>query len=81
MDNLARNAMSARKAGMTYGKWKALHPITMGEREPTEKECVCAYCGSIFTKKTKIPQKYCQFYCQNEAAKIRAKERRLQNEN
>lgn len=81
MDNLARNAMLARRDGMSYGQWKAMHPITMGKREPEERECVCEYCGSTFLNKTKRPQKYCQFYCQNEAAKLRAKERRLQNEN
>lgn len=81
MDNLARNAMLARKDGMSYGQWKALHPTTMGEKTPDERECVCLHCGKTFIPKTNRPQKYCQFYCQNAAAQKRERERRLQNEN
>ena len=34
MDRLARNAMLARQAGMTYGKWKALQPVLPLEEKP-----------------------------------------------
>jgi hypothetical protein len=80
MDNLSRNAMLARKSGMSYGQWKALHPNTMkAEKIPDQRECVCHYCGKTFFPKTNRPQKYCQYYCQNEAAKLRAKERSINN--
>jgi len=32
-DNLALDAMDARAAGMTYGKWKAMHPHTKNANE------------------------------------------------
>lgn len=35
MDNLTRDAIAAQKAGMSYGKYKALHPNT---RDDDEKE-------------------------------------------
>lgn len=81
MDNLARNAMLARKAGMSYGQWKALQPNTREEREPIQKGRVCLHCGKIFIPKTNNNQKYCEFYCQNAAAQKRERERRMNNEN
>ena len=65
MDNLARNAMLAKQAGMSYGKWKALHweePKKAGEIP--EGWRVCEYCGKPYKPKTKRKQKYCQFNCQ-----------------
>lgn len=76
MDNLAKDAMLARGAGMSYGPWKALHPKTMEEREPIENGSVCQHCGKTFFPKTNRPQKYCQFYCQNAAAILRMRERK-----
>ena len=81
MDNTSRDAMLARKAGMSYGQWKILHPYTKEEEiEPIEQGSVCQHCGKTFFPKTNRPQKYCQFYCQNAAAKKRERERRLQSE-
>lgn len=74
MDNLARNAMLARQDGMSYGQWKALHPNTMGERIPDERECVCQFCGKTFVKKTKQIRKYCDWFCANQAGNARQKE-------
>lgn len=79
MDNLARNAMSARKAGMTYGKWKALQPIVKVERPLDEMECVCQFCGNTFVKKTRQRRKYCDFICSNQAGREREKARREKN--
>ena len=77
MDNLAKDAMLARKAGMTYGRWKALHPNTKDEVvKPSEKECVCQHCGKTFILKTTHKRKYCEFYCQNAAAQLRLRERK-----
>ena len=76
MDNLARNAMLARQAGMSYGQWKASHPTTKAERGLGERECVCQHCGRVFLLKNKHKRKYCEFYCESEAAKLRQKERK-----
>ena len=51
MDNLARDAMLARQAGMTYGKWKAEHPRTKPDPNrhgPQVIECTCSICGAKF---------------------------------
>jgi hypothetical protein len=81
MDNLTRNAMLARKAGMTYGQWKALHPNTKDDvpKVPLKGECVCQHCGKAFVSRTKQKRKFCDFYCQNAAAQVRLKERKEKN--
>lgn len=57
MDNLARDAMAAVQAGMTYGKWKVLHPHTnpdanavtgRGSDAGLEKFEVCIVCHKVF---------------------------------
>ena len=68
MDNLARDAMLAKQAGMSYGQWKAMQPKQ--EKNPDEIPdgwLVCAYCGKPFKPKTKRPMKYCEAYCANKA--------------
>lgn len=73
MDNLARNAMLARQAGMSYGKWKALQPIV-----PIEKKKIpdgwkaCEHCGEPF--KPKQGQKFCDIYCRTKAYESRQRE-------
>ncbi len=58
-DSLAMDAIAATDAGMTYGKWKAVHPNTKAENEAKlaiEKpkktisvyEHVCRGCGITF---------------------------------
>lgn len=32
-DNLTRDAIAAERAGMSYGKWKAMHPNTKKDLE------------------------------------------------
>lgn len=76
MDNLARDSMLARKAGMTYGQWKALQPVRKIERTPGERECVCEFCGKTFVKKTNQRRKYCDWSCSNYAGQARERERR-----
>ena len=70
MDNLARNAMLAKQAGMSYGKWKALHPTTPPQTDTEQKIpddwSVCQYCGKAFKPRTNRPQKFCGFYCQRQ---------------
>lgn len=77
MDNLAREAMLARQARMTYGRWKAMQEV----REPKKTQdvldgwSVCEWCGKMYKPKTKRPQKYCEPYCQQEAQKQRSREK------
>ena len=45
MDQLTRDSIAAQKAGMSYGKWKALHPMSKVESAPAVTEKVCEICG------------------------------------
>ena len=63
MDRLAMNAMLARQAGMSYGKWKALQPVLPPEPKPTpEGWRECLVCGKPF-KPRGGAQKYCDLSC------------------
>lgn len=74
-DNLSLDAMEARKAGMSYGKWKGLKsPVKIAENEIPEGLKVCAYCRNIFKPSANGRQKYCQLSC---ADKARAERDRL----
>lgn len=74
LDRLTRDAIAAEQAGMSYGKYKALHPHTPDEGEedqepprpkvdPDKYERVCETCGKTFYLTTKVRQKYCSDYC------------------
>lgn len=73
MDNLAREAKLARKAGMTYGKWKAMQkPAKPKKKQIPEGWRECIYCGKPF-KPSHPSQKYCDIYCRNQAYKPKEK--------
>lgn len=69
-DNLALDALAARRAGMSYGAYKALHPETRAANEsgPQSKkqqtttrrvyEFFCRSCGNKFTTTNK-KRRYC----------------------
>jgi hypothetical protein len=86
MDRLARNAMLARQAGMSYGKWKALQPIIPIEPKKVDESHMktCPYCGVKFYS-DKPNRKYCGANCQMqiniERAKLRAKKKKEEEEN
>ena len=62
MDNLARNALLATQAGMSYGKWKAMQPVVVIEkRELPEGVKLCRYCGKEFDSVNN--KKYCSSEC------------------
>ena len=66
MDRLARNAMLARQAGLSYGKWKALQPIVPVEKKPIpEGWKECERCGKPF--KPGPRQRFCELYCRVQA--------------
>lgn len=51
MDNLTKDVLAAEKAGMTYGKWKAMHPNTKPDpnrHNPKILICKCKICGKTF---------------------------------
>ena len=76
MDRLARNAMLARQANMSYGKWKAMQPIVpIAEKKETSpvKMKVCPWCGKQFEAKGK--KVYCDDFCRNQDYYERNKER------
>lgn len=71
MDNLAIETMLARKAGMSYGKRKALQP-RKDQKEKTIPDgwAKCECCGKLFKK---TPNKrFCDIGCRSEAYKARA---------
>jgi hypothetical protein len=79
MDNLAKDAAKALAADMSYGRWKALHPYTKDiEEEPAVPEGlpICKRCGKPFKPRTYRKQMYCEYECQQAAAKERDNEKR-----
>ena len=85
MDNLARNAMLAKQAGMSYGKWKALQPRVETPKPAAKKkaefERVCPWCGKTFIVKSNHVQIYCEFYCRSEAQKERDRQKKRKERN
>ena len=64
MDNLARNAMLARQANMSYGKWKAMQPqaeIITKQLPEGWRRC---WCGKEFTGRAN--KKHCCRACRVE---------------
>lgn len=75
MDRLTLDCIAAQKAGMTYGKWKALHPCTEeGIAETPKKEVkLCQNCGKEMSNCYK-GRLYCGEECAYEAKMERARE-------
>ena len=72
MDNLARDSARALQAGMSYGKWKALHPHTKHEAMQTaEEERLCQRCGKPLPKGSRECRKYCSDRCKMAADSAR----------
>ena len=69
MDNLAREAMMEKQAGMSYGRWKAMHydptkaaPVK-AEKPKSEYEVTCLYCVKTFIKADKRKRLFCDDNC------------------
>ena len=73
MDNLAKDAAAALAAGMSYGKWKAMHGDTKTAPEEIIPQgwLVCKRCGKPFKPSTYRKQKFCEYACQYAAARER----------
>ena len=65
MDNLARDAMLAKQAGMSYGRWKALQKPKQVLRKIPKGWIPCEHCGKYFKPKPK--QRFCDITCRAEA--------------
>lgn len=68
MDNLARNAMLAKQANMSYGRWKAMQkPVPIVKAKIPDGWIACEHCGKPFKPKTKRAQRFCDVGCQKQA--------------
>ena len=75
MDKLSQDAAKAKASGLSYGRWKALQPVPVKKMEVKipDNTKKCLYCGKAFVPH-KGNQKFCEAYCQKEAAKERVRE-------
>ena len=62
MDNLTRDMMLAKQAGMSYGKWKAMQPVVA---VIPEGWATCEYCGGPFKPIKK--KRFCDSTCRDKA--------------
>lgn len=83
MDNLTMDILAASRAGMSYGKWKVLHPRTKQKSSSKSIEKVealirkkCVVCGREF-KTTANFRVVCSEECRHE--REREHKRRYQN--
>lgn len=60
MDRLTKDSLSASKAGMSYGKWKALHPHTEHEEKDDGTVRRCIVCGKKLYGRQRF---YCGHNC------------------
>ena len=67
MDNIARDAMLVRQAGLSYGKLKALQPVVKVEKTIPEGWKPCEWCGKHFEPKQ--GKRFCNDDCRIEAYK------------
>ena len=75
IDELSRDAMLAKQAGLTYGKWRALQWEEECKKNPEAKACKkeqipegwekCEYCRKLFKKQT--TKRFCDIYCRRMA--------------
>ena len=84
MDQLTKDCIEARKAGMTYGKWKAMQPRkekapeqVVEEEKPSGK--YCRVCGKMIPKTS--PRKvYCSNACMDRYFYYQAKKKKAGKE-
>lgn len=66
MDQLTKDCIEARKAGMSYGKWKAMQPPRKkapDQEEENQSDKYCRVCGTMIPKTSKRLV-YCSYDCQ-----------------
>ena len=84
-DRLSADSTAALAAGMSYGKWKALHPHTeyvAPKIKRNVKQIPCAFCGKLFDAGR--GKKYCDYDCYYQksikSATARKRESRRRNQ-
>ena len=80
MDRLTMDSIAAQKAGMSYGKWKALHPHAEEKIEVLDADVkLCKICGKVIPKRASTSGRprtlYCSSECAYEAVVIRMRAR------
>ena len=82
LDRLTRDSIAAEKAGMSYGKWKALHPHTDEKVEVLDADVkLCKICGKPICNKIGGKRRlYCSIECSYEAVKERERARYYKKE-
>lgn len=85
MDRLTSDAVAARQAGMSYGKWKAAQERTEPLTPPPdvsgidpEKLRYCKYCRAPF-EKGKYHRRFCSRECSEKYDKTRKRENRYRS--
>lgn len=86
-DRLSRDAMAAQAAGLSYGRYKVLHPHTeevVSEEEPflddKRRNLTCQCCGKTFITDTKHANRlYCDDVCKQAAWTARSNARKNGN--
>ena len=79
-DRLDIEAAMATKAGMSYGMWKAMHPMSAIPIKPEPEvddsyKRICAHCGKDFVVKDRRAKKYCNDECRDNAWRKYMRER------
>lgn len=64
MDQLTKDCIAARKAGLSYGKWKALQAPQKPKKEKEKhSDKFCRVCGAMIPKTSKR-MAFCSYDCQ-----------------
>ena len=71
LDQLTMDSIAAQKAGMSYGKWKALQPIVKVDLPETAPKRLCKLCGGEIPPEFHKNRTYCSDQCFDEADRIR----------
>ena len=73
MDELSRDAMLAKQAGMSYGKWRALQPPEKEKVKEIPNGMVkCEICGKLFKKRG--TKRFCDTVCREMAYRDKTRE-------
>lgn len=75
MDRLTKDSLAASKAGMSYGKWKALHPHTEHEEQDEGNVRRCVVCGKRLHGHQRF---YCSHDCSKKQVSMKKREKRAE---
>lgn len=72
-DQLSLDAAEARKAGMSYGKWKAIQGAQNVQRKDHDT-ARCEFCGTLIRLNPKCRRQFCDERCRSEFYNQRKRE-------